>query len=450
MSDYGSVCPADGIINKIFAYDGPGAGLLDRSSPFERRLVERDPLVRKLGFPRMLQDGEGRVPVPFELAVARAQEGINEGLKGLPPQNRERYLAERRLALVSLRPSGAVHMVTLENGTLRLWDEAPVAEALERMIEADYFVYGWPQVSRIVEGGGVRNVSELIALVYAAQSIDGRIDECVAEAWEGLAPLLRSGTIRCADVVATQFSTYTMGHRDRAGECLAMRSLVDEGWEPGHAEEIIDFVMSLHHLAGDAGYDLCEELAAFGPMLEGVLKDAPWIWHDVTGPAEMLGSYEEEGFEEDTKGWADQVHLIFDALRAGETQKAIEGFDGLYGVLFGHRPPKGVTHLVERDTRSWHFPSEVIENCVSQKAMHPDGSGIKKTLDDYRTWLLEEREAAWPRIARGLADLPPGKYPQELVASPAGLTLEDRVALLFERAIEPYREARSSWPLRRV
>lgn len=445
MSDYGSSCLAGGHLSRILGYDGPGSGLLNREPPFEGRVATRDPLVRKLDFPRMLKDGEGRVRVPFELAVAQAQRGIGEGFKELSPQKRERYLADSRLALVSLFPSGAVHMVTLENGILHLWDNAPVAEALMRLVEGNGFVHGWPRISSIVEGGGVRSVSELIALIYTAQCIDGYIDECVADAWEGLAPLLRSGAIRCADVVATQFATYTMGNRDRAGECLAMRRLVgDEGWEPERARRLIDFLMSLHHLAGDTGYDLCEELAAFGPTVEAVIKDAPWIWHDVTGPAEMLGAHAAEKDEDDSEDYADQVHPIFDALRAGDAQGAVETFDRLYVAVFGRQPPQEVAHLVERDTCSCRFAREVVENCANQKEMHADGSGLKNVLDGYRAWLLEERRAAWTRIVGDLAILPPGKYPQEFVVAPAGLTLEDRVAQLFREAFEPYREAERS------
>ncbi len=295
-----------------------------------------------LVFPEMLIDEQGHVRMPLTKTIAEAQKGIDENLPRLTRGQRERFLAERACVTMVLYPSGDVRMVTMDNGVLHLWDDVPVREAFDRYVHDDpCYDFDWPPVEQEIEAGNVENFNELMALVWCARLDLGGVDPTIHELWGRLRPLLREGRILSSDVVATGGLTPVLGHRDRVEECLAVRRLIgEEGWEPQVALDAVKGMILLHFLAGDSGFDLAEELVAYGGVLMDALEAEPKVW----GIPETLECLEnmalgigaaggmrrrDDLYERDTVRYVDGVHRVMQALRAGDVAGVQDGLKGL-------------------------------------------------------------------------------------------------------------------------
>lgn len=296
-----------------------------------------------LVFPEMLIDGKGRVRVPLARAIAEAQRGIDESLSLLTSEQRERYLGEKECVTMALYPSGDVHMVTMDGGVLRLWDEVPVREAFERYVHDDpCFSANLPGVEQEIEAGNVENFNELMALVWCARLCLGDVDPSIHELWGRLRPLLREGRILASDVVATCCDTPMLGHRDRVGECLALRRLIGEkGWGARFAQDAVELMTLLHYLAGDSGYDLGEELVPCGDVIAEVFEAQSRVPGEcgvldrLTGMAFGVGNdwgmhWGNDLYERDTARYVDGVHEVIRALHAGDAEEVWQGLERVY------------------------------------------------------------------------------------------------------------------------
>ena len=394
-----------------------------RENPRPYAAEERDNLARKLDFPRMLVDVDSQIHTPLAKVIAQAQEGIDEGLAQLTEDERERYLAASAYAVLALFPSGALHLVTIEHGKLELWDEAE-PEAVIAYLEEN--ADDCDDLRSAAEGVALRDAAEVLAFA----SLAGAEERCpglnAQEEWDYIAPIIRSGRIGWADVIATEFETTLFGLRSRANECLALRRLVGEqGWPVAYTSEALEFIVGLHHLAGDVGYDAAEELIAAGDALERVLMDIPWAW-DVAVCHNSAFGYEDDpdaygGLTEDFKR---DAHDVLYALYSKDCQ----GTKGALGMLrqAAHQGilvenVLGRVGAVELGGRAF---VDVIGAYKLSRAAADKGADV--SLTDLGLAVTEKRSEGLVRAAAALDGLPAGRYPARIV-DPQGLSLQTRL-----------------------
>lgn len=394
-----------------------------RENPRPYAAEERDNLARKLDFPRMLVDVDSRIHTPLSEVIAQAQEGIDAGLAQLAEDERERYLAASVYAVLALFPSGDLHLVTLERGKLELWDDAEPDAVIAYLDVNDT---DCDDLQSTAEGVALRDAAEVLAfasLVAAEKRCPGLNAQ---EEWDRVVQLIRSGRIRCADVIATEFETTLFGFRIRANECLALRRLVGEqGWPVAYASETLEFIVGLHHLAGDVGYDAAEELIVAGDTLERVLMDIPWAW-DVAVRHNSAFGYEDDPdvYGGLTKHFKRDAHDVLYALRSKDCQGANEALDMLrraahQGILV--ESILGRVGAVELGGRAF---IDVIKAYELRQATTSKETSV--SLTDLGLAVAEKRSEGLVRAASALDSLPAGQYPARVV-DPQGLSLQTRL-----------------------
>ena len=197
---------SDHCLAKIRAYRGPGdtritnfmTGRLDVCEAEDSLLIKlrsanstkgarkrkrdrSEPLARKLDFPSLLVDERNRICMPLERAIASAQQGIDEGLTCLSPAERRMYCAATSHVCLELYPSGTMHWITLENGRLRLWDDADVEEMMVRYTKGGELL----ECMR----GQVETPEEVLAFAMVVSTGWDGPDLSMVSVWEELAPL---------------------------------------------------------------------------------------------------------------------------------------------------------------------------------------------------------------------------------------------------------------------
>ena len=295
--------------------------LVGRVCPLEPHQKEIDPLIddplaQKLNFPWMILNRDHTIRVPLEEAIVEAQRSIDEGLAELTEEQRRRYLSATSTLGLPLFPSGEYHLITLEKGRLRLRDDVAAAEAIARYRD-------WGGVAPSLDM--VRTASEVRAYRKCGTVANGHIVAETPAIWESLLPYIRDGRICCADLSATYFNWDTLEHLDRASVCRSFRRLItQEGWPIAYAAEAIDFIASLHFVAGDTDYDAAEELIAARPVFEEFLARHPDTWDRVTGEAEFaLWHMSSLGWEEYCARYRPAVHGIIESLGQLDVEGAV-------------------------------------------------------------------------------------------------------------------------------
>lgn len=278
-----------------------------------------DPLAQKLNFPWMLLNRDHTIRVPLDETVARAQRAIDEGLAELTEERRRRYLSATSELFLPLFPSGEYHRITLEKGTLRLWDDETAIEAIARY-------KNWHGVAPGLDI--VRTASEVEAYRDCGLVAGGALEPETPATWKKLLPYIRDGRIRCADLLATYCHWDTLACLDRVNACRSFRRLItQEGWPVAYAAEAIQFMVSLHFVAGDLDYDVGEELVAARPVFEEFLGRYPDMWDRVTGEAEFaLWHMGRLSWAEYCARYKPAVHGIIEALGLLDVQGALRWF----------------------------------------------------------------------------------------------------------------------------
>ncbi len=282
-------------------------------------------------------DERGLMPMSLSAAVERAQRGIDEGLKCLTALERDRYMRAMSWAVFALYPSATLHLVTLEDGRLRLWDNASFDELRAKCDEIEHFNCGigpihglcldpatvqtkdellaslsvarddwadpdelsqqiWDDLVPHIRSGAIR-AADVVATGF--QSIwyfnRNRLAECralkilVEQDWDDLVPHIRSGAIRAADVVATGFQSIWYFNRNRLAECRALKILVEqEGWDPRFASEAVEFMADLYQMVDATPEVLGDSLAGSGAALEEMLLENPRLWDEVIREGEEV------------------------------------------------------------------------------------------------------------------------------------------------------------------
>ncbi len=394
-----------------------------RENPRPYVAEERNELACKLDFPRMLVDVDSKIRTPLAEVIARAQEGIDAGLAQLAEDEKERYLGASTYAVLALFPSGGLHLVTLERGKLNLWDEAEPDAVIAYLEE------------NATDCDGLRGTAEGITLLDAAEvlafaSLVVAEERCpglnAREEWNGIAPLIRSGRIGCADVIATEFETTLFGFRNRSSECLALRRLVGElGWSVAYASEALEFLVGLHHLAGDVGYDAAEELIAARDALECVLMDIPWAW-DVSVYHNIAFGYEDDpgAYEDLAKCFERDAHGVLYALRSGDRQDAKGALGLLRQAAHQGIPVENVLGRVSTVDLGGRAFVDVIEAYEMRRAAADEGTAV--SLADLGLAVAKRRSVRLMSAAAALDGLPAGLYPARVV-DPQGLSLQTRL-----------------------
>lgn len=300
---------------------GSLTGLIFRDTVRDGSTNPNDLLASKLDFPWMLVDERGLVPMPLSAAVERAQRGIDEGLKCLTALERDRYLKAMSWAVFALYPSATLHLITLENGRLRLWDNASFDELCAKCEEIERFNCGMgPAHGLSLDPATVRTKDELLASLSVARDDWADPDELSQQIWDGLVPHIRSGAIHAADVVATGFQSIWYFNRDRLGECRAFKTLVEqEGWDPRFASEAVEFMADLYQMVDATPEVLGDSLAGSGAALEEMLLGNPRLWDEVIREGEEVAG---TGFSNFHPGHRveqqERVARIVDALEQGD------------------------------------------------------------------------------------------------------------------------------------
>ncbi len=314
----------------------------------------------------MILNRDHTIRIPLDQMIARAQRAIDEGLAELTEERRRRYLSATSELCLPLFPSGEYHRITLEKGKLRLNDDETAMEAIAR--------YGnWygvaPRLDEVhtasevkayrdcglVAGGALEPDTPAIWKKLLPYIRDGRIRcadlqatychwdtlyrDCGLVAggalepdtpaiWKKLLPYIRDGRIRCADLQATYCHWDTLACLDRVNACRSFRRLItQEGWPVAYAAEAVQFMVSLHFVAGDTDYDVGEELVAARPVFEEFLAHYPDMWDCVTGEAEFaLWHMGRLSWEEYCARYKPAVHGIIEALGLLDVQGALRWF----------------------------------------------------------------------------------------------------------------------------
>lgn len=295
-----------------------------------------DLLASKLDFPWMLVDERGLVPMPLDYAVERAQRGIDEGLKCLTASERERYLRARSWAVFALYPSATLHLITLEDGRLYLWDNAGFDTLHVKCDEIERYNCGLGSVHGLcLDPASVQTKDELLASLFVARDDWADPDELSQQIWDGLVPHIRSGAIRAADVVATGFQSIWYFNRNRLAECRALRVLVErDGWDPRYAAEAVEFMADLHQMVCETPSDLEGVLDKAGPALGEMLLREPRLWDEVIREGEEVAGTGFSNFHPNHRiEQRERVVRILDALERGDAAGA--------GALLGSMFPGG-------------------------------------------------------------------------------------------------------------
>lgn len=333
-------------VDTIDSYCGPGSerfyGRFDTESYFQRydrfrpdTLVGRvcppgsckeevDPLIddalaQKLNFPWMILNRDHTIRIPLDQTIAMAQRAIDEGLAELTEERRRRYLSATSELCLPLFPSGEYHRITLEKGKLRLNDDETAMEAIAR--------YGnWYGVAPRLDE--VHTASEVKAYRDCGLVAGGALEQDTPAIWKKLLPYIRDGRIRCADLQATYCHWDTLACLDRVNACRSFRRLITrEGWPVAYAAEAVQFMVSLHFVAGDTDYDVGEELVAARPVFEEFLAHYPDMWDCVTGEAEFaLWHMGRLSWEEYCARYKPAVHGIIETLGLLDVQGALRWF----------------------------------------------------------------------------------------------------------------------------